>query len=109
MITCFFGTACVAEEGAFEDELVDQHEDELAAAPMCTDHQGCFYVNRYAGNDSSDSSTWTYHAKNCVDVDGACKCPAITPWTILLNTCEGKRVKRFAEEVEVEVGTPEQL
>ena len=79
--------AIVACGGEVQSETSDESELNARAAicdpsaQSCTDHQGCFYVDKYGGGDSSDPSTWTYHARNCIEVDDACMCPAITPWS----------------------------
>ena len=62
--------------------------DALCSGEDCTSFQGCFYVNRYAQRPYDNPRNWKYHARNCVVYNGACTCPAITPWSLLLNTCK---------------------
>jgi hypothetical protein len=78
-----------------EATLIDETEsalrvpaDKLCSGEDCTSHQGCFYVNRYARRPFDDPRNWEYHALNCVVYHGNCTCPAITPWSLLLNTCK---------------------
>lgn len=72
---------------------------DLCSGEDCTSHQGCFYVNRYANWPDRDPKGWTYHARNCVVFSGKCTCPAITPWSIVLNTCKNICIDD-ADEVE---------